>query len=180
MSKQIIGELNTKAKISKIAILKSDLFAIVDDCDFESMSQFKWYLHTGGYAVRNVEIENIGRKVLLMHRSICSLDYGDRRVVDHINGNKLDNRKINLRVCHRMENARNQILKCTNTSGYKGVSFVPSRNSYIAYITANNKRKTIGYFKTPELAHEAYKTFAQQYHGSFANFGFGSILNMGA
>src|SRR5690348_5562960 len=77
---------------------------LVDECDFAMLSRHSWHLHTGGYAVRSVRIG--GRcSNLLMHRAIMSPPPG--LTVDHINGNRLDNRRANLRVCTQRDNSRN-------------------------------------------------------------------------
>jgi hypothetical protein len=91
--------------------------------------------------------------------------------IDHINGDKLDNRMANLRVASNRENCLNSKTRKNNTSGYKGVSFMKRDGTWTARISANGKYKHLGYFKTAEEAHAAYCSAAIQYHGEFANFG---------
>jgi hypothetical protein len=88
--------------------------------------------------------------------------------IDHVNGNKSDNRLINLRLCKHEENMRNSKRPMTNKSGYKGVSFDKERSKWSASISINNKTVKIGRFDTPELAHMAYCKAAAELHGEFA------------
>lgn len=94
-------------------------------------------------------------------------------VIDHINGNGTDNRIENLRVCNMKENARNQRPQKSNTSGYRGVSFVRSRNKYKAYIFVNNKQIHIGYFQKAFDAAIAYDRHSRLLHGEFGKTNFG-------
>jgi hypothetical protein len=112
----------------------------------------------------------------LMHRIVMGVT--DPKIfVDHINGNTLDNRKENLRLCNNTENCRNSKKSVNNTSGYKGVSYVPWSGKWLrnkpwrAYIVVDRKQISLGMYKTKEEAHEAYKQAAVKYHGEFANFG---------
>lgn len=88
--------------------------------------------------------------------------------IDHINGNKLDNRICNLRLCTHAENMRNRKINTNSSSGLKGVSFDKSKNRWRAVIKFQNKSITIGRFDTPELAHLAYCKAAAELHGEFA------------
>lgn len=101
--------------------------AIVDDEDFERLSQYKWYYHHEGYAVRNSK-ENMRRRLISMHRIINNTP--DGKVTDHINGDKLDNRKSNLRSCTHAENARNSKLRSDSSSGMKGVYKIIKKSKY--------------------------------------------------
>lgn len=91
--------------------------------------------------------------------------------VDHINGNRLDNRAINLRACTKEENCRNRKRNVGNRSGFKGVSKAPGVRRWQARIQVNKKSINLGMFDTPELAHAAYVAAALQHHGAFANAG---------
>jgi len=96
---------------------------------------------------------------------------GDGLVIDHINGNRLDNRKENLRICSRGENSRNQALSRGNTSGFKGVTWHKYAGKFFVQITCAGKRRNLGYFDCPELGHEFYCLAADMLHGEFANHG---------
>jgi hypothetical protein len=87
--------------------------------------------------------------------------------IDHINGNTLDNRKANLRICTRAENNCNIKRRKNNTSGYKGVSFDKRKKKWSAYISKNYKHYFLGYFVTPEEAYIAYCKASKKYHGEY-------------
>lgn len=76
----------------------------------------------------------------------------DNMYVDHINGNRFDNRKCNLRICTNQENNFNTIKKTTNTSGYKGVWFDKDRNKWVSEIKCNNIKVFLGRFNIIEDA----------------------------
>lgn len=93
--------------------------------------------------------------------------------IDHINGNKLDNRWANLRAATASQNVANSVVGKHNKVGLKGVSRVPSRNKQLwcARLRHNGKIIYLGCFVTPELAHAAYCEAAVNIHGDFANSG---------
>lgn len=148
--------------------LSSGYSTLVDDEDFESLSNFKWH-YSAGYASRTDRTSGKARAVK-MHRAIMGLSFGDVRVIDHINGDPLDNRKDNLRVCTNAENMRNQKLYANTVSGLKGV-YRRRNGTWRAQIQVDGKRKCLGYFKTAEEGHQAYVVAAKELHGEFANTG---------
>lgn len=133
--------------------------AIVDDDDFEYLSRTSWYLDVGGYAV------NKTNKIVFMHRLVAKTPEG--MFTDHINGNKLDNRKENLRHCTKTENMRNRGKQNNNTSGYKGVFWSIRAKRWRAQIVIERKAIHLGLFDTPEDAHTAYKLAEEAYFGDF-------------
>jgi hypothetical protein len=143
---------------------------VVDDGDYEWLSKFRWRVIGKGYAARNVadKTKASGRTASYMHREILGLERGDATVVDHINGNPLDNRRCNLRACNISQNGMNRGAAAHNKSGLKGVFWDKRRNKWTAYIRAEGKQKYLGLFVSPELAHQAYSVAAQEYHGAFA------------
>jgi hypothetical protein len=78
-------------------------------------------------------------------------------IIDHINGNTLDNRKCNLRIITRSENNKNMRMRVTNTSGATGVEFDSNRNNYTARIQLNNKTYFLGTYNTLAEAHASRK-----------------------
>lgn len=88
--------------------------------------------------------------------------------VDHINGNKLDNRFSNLRLASRMQNCANRSKASCNKTGYKGVSVCAQTSKYRAVIQVKRKQIHLGRFKTPQMAHEAYMKAAREHFGEFA------------
>lgn len=147
--------------------------ALVDDEDYEWLSQWKWCLRSSPsarnvYAGRRCPVKNDGY-VIRMHREILSVPRGME--VDHINGDGLDNRRKNLRIVTRKQSARNSRVKRNSRSGYKGVFKTrnKTRNPWYAQLYISG-RKTInlGYFRTPEEAALAYNAAAQSHNGEYA------------
>ena len=92
---------------------------IVDDEDFERVNKFKWFIFNG-YVVHSIKSDDKWTSQS-MHRLILNAPEGKQ--VDHINSDRLDNRKENLRICNRSENQWNRSKQKNGTSGFKGVSF---------------------------------------------------------
>lgn len=90
--------------------------------------------------------------------------------VDHINGDRTDNRWCNLRIVQKLDNQRNQGVRVDNLTGRTGVYWYPPLNKYQAQITVDGKRKHLGYFQTLDQAVHARKT-AESEHGFHANHG---------
>ena len=144
-------------------------YAIVDSEYFEWLNQWKWNLDERGkyfYAVRWLPKKDGKQKKVSMHRFITSAP--DGMEVDHINGDCLDNRKANLRVCSHAENQRNSRVRKDNTSGYKGVCFNKKSKRWKAQIRiGGGERLHLGYFPTAEEASFAYNEAAKKHHGDF-------------
>lgn len=141
---------------------------LIDDEDFDVLSKIKWHLTKEGYAVTTLPRRH-GHKPLCLHRVVMTPP--DGLVVDHINGNPLDNRKENLRICTRAENNRNQKKSIKNSSGLKGVSWDKHRGKWSSKICVNEKRITLGRFDSKEDAYAAYCEAANKLHQEFANYG---------
>jgi hypothetical protein len=92
-----------------------------------------------------------------------------KKCVDHINGNGLDNRKSNLRLCERHENALNRVINYNNVSGYKGVSWFKPIKKWRAQIQYKKVVYYLGCFNKRIDAAKAYNAAALKYHGEFAN-----------
>ncbi len=89
-------------------------------------------------------------------------------VVDHINGDRTDNRRCNLRLCTNKENVRNARVASHNTTGYKGVSYNKRRKKYESRITVDGRQLFLGYFINPIEAALAYDRAALRYLGEYA------------
>lgn len=92
--------------------------------------------------------------------------------VDHINGDTLDNRRSNLRLCTVSGNNHNRMKSKNNTSGYKGVSWLKQNQKWRAYIKVNSKDKHLGCYLDKEDAARAYDKAAKEYFGEFARLNF--------
>ncbi len=150
------------------------LYALIDDEDFERVSEYKWSISTSrGYNYPHTPIRVEGKiKYIKMHRFIMSAGRG--MIVDHKNKDTLDNRKCNLRLCTEAENMRNRAKSKVNSSGYKGVRYFPWNNHtnkpWRAQLGFNRKHIFIGYFATKEEAALAYNAKAKELFGEFASF----------
>ena len=146
--------------------------AIIDDCDSGALLGNKWIAHTDGYnwyAMRNPHKNGV-RKYEALHRHILGELCKDK-VVDHINGDGLDNRRCNLRVCDSGGNAMNRRPRKEGISRFKGVGRKMSRGKFwkwCVYIQYEGRRKCVGYFDSEEAAALAYNAAAKTVHGEFA------------
>jgi hypothetical protein len=122
-----------------------------------------------GTGYRGIEVNNIHYPehsiIYLMHNGFIP------KIVDHINGNKIDNKIENLREVTAMQNAWNAKRSKSNTSGIKGISFRKDRNVWIARLQANAKSIYLGYFKSKNEAEEFLQLAREMVHGNFANHG---------
>jgi HNH endonuclease len=137
-------------------------FALVDASDFESLEPFRWGIHVAGYACRG-EARDGRPHTVFMHRTILGLSDGDNRKADHINRNRLDNRRANLRVLTDAENSQNQTARIGRTSMHRGVSWDSTRQRWIAYITVDGRRKYIGRFRHEADAAAAAQNFRRAF-----------------
>jgi hypothetical protein len=151
----------------KEMLLTKGKVALVDDEDYKFLIQWKWNFSSTGYAARNGGTYK-KRKNIKMHRLIMRATSGME--VDHINGNRLDNRRCNLRICTRSQNHCNVGLSSRNTSGFKGIVF--DYKTWNAKITKNGKRIHLGCFKNKEDAARAYDRAAKELFGEFAKLNF--------
>lgn len=110
------------------------VYTLVDDADYVFLSRWNWSLMCSGYVFRKGKKSEgcLYRKTIYMHRQILGIT--DSKVLcDHINHNKLDNRRCNLRVCTSTQNQSNRILNRTSLSGYKGVSLKRVNGKVVCY-----------------------------------------------
>jgi len=153
-------------EIRYIALTKGK-FAIVAASDYEKLNQYKWTAMKAGtswYARRHSK-----GKCFLMHREIMQPPEG--MVVDHIDGNGLNNHPRNLRVCTPAENQRNR-RPVGGSSQYKGVSYDKEHGKWEAGIHINGKRIHIGLFDSEIEAARAYDRKAQELFGQYAYLNF--------
>lgn len=149
----------------KLKSRQQDRDALVEDEDFELVNKHSWF-YCNGYASSYIGgYVNSKKKQTKMHRMIMDAPWN--KEVDHVNGNKLDNRRSNLRICSMADNKKNKGFSKNNTSGFKGVSWSKTLNYWIASITVNRK-VFVKYCKSKEEAAKKYNLMAMEHHGSFA------------
>jgi len=168
--------LNVELSMKHITLTQGQK-AIVDDDDYDNLNNLKWFATKNrcGFYARRSTWDPKNKKVskpLIMHRVVVGA--GDGEVVDHINGNSLDNRKSNLRVCSNAQNCRNRKRnnKNNSTSKYKGVSWNKKKKLWESVIGFNYKDCWLGYFKSEKEAAEQYDIAAQIFFGEFASLNF--------
>lgn len=151
--------------------LSKGKYALVDNKDFDWINQYKWAItnnknsHTF-YAIRMChKKEKYFSKSIRMHRYIIKAVPGE--IVDHINGNGLDNRRKNLRIVSNANNVVNQRLHKNNTSGHRGVSWSKRDKKWYAYIMVNYKTIALGKFTKKNDAIVAFKKAAKKHFGIF-------------
>ena len=147
--------------VVKIYVNNSDDVILCDIEDWEKLKYYRWYKNMYGYAESNDE----NHKKIKMHKVIIG-NVGNM-IIDHINRNKLDNRKCNLRVVTKKANGLNRDLRKENTSGYAGVSEVDT--GWKATITENGKNINIGIFSTKKRAIKARREAEKRIYGIYSN-----------
>ena len=149
--------------------LSRGLFALVSDCDFERVNQYKWSCDGNGYACRMetyyVDGKRRRRKVML-HRFILSAPPGID--VDHIHHNILDCRRSEMRLVTRYQNRANSLPKKNGTSRYKGVHFHKGDSKWHAEIRVMGKKLYLGSYDREEEAAIAYNAAALAAWGEYA------------
>ena len=146
--------------------LPKGISTIVDVGDFEFLSQWKWHL-TGGYVSRTATIKGNLKRQIYLHRVINQTMLGFD--TDHINGNKLDNRRHNLRTATRSQNlAHSKLIRSHNASGYRGVVWDKRNLSWVAQITFKGKSFFLGNYDDIKDAAKEYNLIAKKLFGEFA------------
>lgn len=154
----------------KLFPIRGGHFAKVDDADYEALSSVKWRMSGYGCAVTGVKSQS-------MHRHLMSPPAG--MDIDHIDGDRLNNQRSNLRICTRSQNIQNSRPRnCkTKTSQFKGVNWIATNARWRSRIKANGQQIPLGCYRTEIEAAQAYDRAALHYFGEFAriNLSLGDI-----
>lgn len=142
-----------------------DRVALIDEADAH-LAAFRWYYdnHNGDVRRRTWP----GNRSLRLHREVLGLTQGDGLEGDHINGDKLDNRRENLRITTRAQNAQNVAPQRGRSSKYRGVSLCTQTGRWRAYATIAGRRTYLGRFVDEKAADAAVRVFREQ-HMSYTN-----------
>ena len=152
--------------------LSKGYVAIVDDEDYDYLMQWKWsttMCRDKPYARRNEWISPKKLRTLHMHRFITQAPAG--MCVDHINGDSLDNRRANLRICTNQQNVQSQRPR-VRSSRFKGVAWAKKKGRWVAAITKDRKCHFLGHYINEEEAARAYDNAARRFFGEFAKTNF--------
>ena len=158
--------------------LGNGLASLVDDEDFEYLSQFKWYATKRGhklYAKRNLPRDNGIRRSESIHRVVMKYPKGVS--IDHIDGDGLNNQKSNLRICTSSQNMANQPKQRSNTSGYKGVCWNKNVSKWQVQIRFQWEPIYLGVFEDKIEAAKVYDAKALELFGEFAQLNFPEVKN---
>ena len=147
--------------------LTQNKVAIVDDDDFERISQYNYYFN-GKYPCRNKLISKDKYKTWYIHWDVI----GKPEIpfqIDHRDGNRLNNSKTNLRMCSNEQNSYNRHILPRNKSGYRGVSWVKNARKWRSQIYFKRKQIYLGLFSSKEDAIMVYNDAAKKYHKEFTS-----------
>lgn len=160
------NKVELEGNIAVITIKRSngDIRFIIDDKDLGKVSKYTWWYIEDRKQIYSLKHVNGKRVYVWLWRYL--LDAPKGLDVDHINRNRLDNRRINLRLCTRSQNLRNQPRKHNNSSGFKGVH--KHRDKWTACIWSLGKYYYIGQYDNPVDAARAYNEKAKEILGEYA------------
>lgn len=138
--------------------------AKIDKNETERCSDYKWSLNKDGYAISSKDGKNF-----YLHRYLVCAQKGE--YIDHINYDRLDNRKENLRICTNSQNLMHRSsLASNNTTGYHGIIFRKDRNKFSVEIQANKQKIFIGHYDKVDDAIVARKEAELKYFGKYKSF----------
>lgn len=138
----------------KSIIIKEGVEAFVDDEDYEYLSQMKWSLMANGYAICGRKIQGIDKKSNMMHRLVINAKKG--QIVDHIDRNRINNTKQNLRFVSIEQNCHNSSKRKNAKNKFKGTVYRERVNAYESRCKMFGKHNNLGTYKTEIAAAYAY------------------------
>lgn len=156
--------------------LSRGLYTLVDDEDYEWLSQWKWYASGVEWIYASRSKRGGSPWTIHMHRLVLGIvDAPSSVFVDHIDGNTLDNRRTNLRITDNKGNQGNRKIS-GGTSRYRGVSWNKQHGKWGARICRNRKVHWLGSFTEESEAARAYDIAAVEHFGEFARLNFPEIM----
>lgn len=173
LKRSVLGESSKKENLYRIGgscvyvkLSNAEKEMIVDIGEWEKWAKFCcWHLNANGYAATHID----GRNKLFHWVIFPEKESGV--VVDHINGNRLDNRMENLRLVNRAQNNMNKGLRSDNTSGHTGVSWDKSKGKWVVQIQIDGKNKHIGRYASKKDAINARIKAEEKYFGEYRRKG---------
>jgi len=156
----------------KLIPLTQGYFTKVDNDDFNKFAIYRWFSIKSRNGIRPSRQISVNGKIIQIQLSRAIMKFPENMQVDHINGDTLDNRKCNLRICTPSENSHNRKKSAFNTSGYKGVSWDKRNKKWRVMISCNNKQYYLGLFIDKIKAAKKYDIKAKELHKEFANLNF--------
>ena len=156
----------------KLIPLTKGYFTKVDDDDFKKFAIYRWFSRGSRNGIRPCRDGHNEGKIVNVSLYRLIMNAPKNMQVDHINGDTLDDRKCNLRLCTASQNSQNRSKEKRNTSGFKGVSWDRRNKKWRAMIGHNNKMYYMGLFTDKIDAAKAYDQKAKELHGEFACLNF--------
>jgi hypothetical protein len=156
----------------KLIQLAQGKSTMVDDQDYGALVQHRWSERVWGqtsYAMATIYFGDYKQKTVRMHRLIMEAPKGS--IIDHVDGNGLNNQRVNLRFCTQSQNMGNMRGKM-GTSKFKGVCLPKGRSKWLSQIRVNGASRFLGYFDIAKDAARAYDISALAIHGEFAKINF--------
>ena len=156
--------------------LSQGMVALVDPDDYEYLISFSWCAannRNDRFVAMRTDRNGEKQRSILMHRAIIGEENISKgEVIDHVNGNPLDNRRENLRICKRGLNMKNCKKYKNNKTGFIGVFYYKRLGKWTASIQSDGERHHLGTFDNPEDAAISYDEAAKKIHGEFATLNF--------